>query len=101
MIMKFRKDFLAGYLVKLVSMDYEKRQSWEYLDKAGLMHTGTPGWVLTSVKFSFFFGVLISFSDSCLSSWNEPYLRVEYSLRYSPWSRQLNAVLTLPTPRPP
>ena len=40
---KFRKDFLAGYLVKLVSMDYEKRQSWEYLDKVGLMHTGKAG----------------------------------------------------------
>lgn len=40
---KFRKDFLGQYLVKLVSMDYEKRQSWEYLDKVGLMHTGKAG----------------------------------------------------------
>jgi hypothetical protein len=40
---KFRKDFLAGYLVKLVSMDYENRQSWEYLDKVGLIHMGTAG----------------------------------------------------------
>jgi hypothetical protein len=40
---QFRKDFLAGYLAKLVSMDYEKRQSWEYLDKVGLMHTGKAG----------------------------------------------------------
>lgn len=37
---KFRKDFLANYLVKLVTMDYDKDQSWEYLDKVGLMHTG-------------------------------------------------------------
>ena len=40
---KFRKDFLAQYLVKLVTMDYDKIQSWEYLDKVGLMHTGQAG----------------------------------------------------------
>ncbi|KIK02599.1 hypothetical protein K443DRAFT_96548 [Laccaria amethystina LaAM-08-1] len=54
---KIRKDFLAGYLVKLVSMNYETRQSWEYLDKVGLMHTGKAG-----------------FSHR----WNKPALRVEY-----------------------
>ncbi|KAH6905555.1 Protoglobin-domain-containing protein [Coprinopsis sp. MPI-PUGE-AT-0042] len=27
---KFRKDFLARYLVKLMSMDYEKEESWKY-----------------------------------------------------------------------
>ncbi|KIJ50361.1 hypothetical protein M422DRAFT_159961 [Sphaerobolus stellatus SS14] len=37
---KFRKDFLAGYLVKLVSMDYGSPKSWEYLDKVARMHTG-------------------------------------------------------------
>ncbi|KAF8998246.1 Protoglobin-domain-containing protein [Cyathus striatus] len=36
----FRKDFLKGYIVKLVSMDYEDEKSWEYLDKVGRMHTG-------------------------------------------------------------
>ncbi|KAJ2932377.1 hypothetical protein H1R20_g4697, partial [Candolleomyces eurysporus] len=40
---KFRKDFLARYLVKLVTMDYDKIASWEYLDKVGLMHTGHMG----------------------------------------------------------
>ncbi|KAF5330521.1 hypothetical protein D9619_005682 [Psilocybe cf. subviscida] len=40
---RFRKDFLANYLVKLVSMDYEKIESWQYLDKVGLMHTGQSG----------------------------------------------------------
>lgn len=40
---KFRKDFLKGYLVKLVSMDYAQIESWEYLDKVGLMHTGEAG----------------------------------------------------------
>jgi hypothetical protein len=40
---KFRKDFLARYLVKLVSMDYENPQSWEYLDKVAIMHTGKAG----------------------------------------------------------
>ena len=48
--LKFHKDFLAGFLVKLVSIDYEKWKSWEYLDKVGLMHTGPgEGWFLTSV----------------------------------------------------
>lgn len=37
---KFRKDFLAGYIVKLVTMDYDDIKSWEYLDKVGRMHTG-------------------------------------------------------------
>jgi len=40
---KFRKEFLAGYLVKLVTMDYESDASWEYLDKVGVMHTGEVG----------------------------------------------------------
>jgi Protoglobin len=40
---KFRKDFLARYLVKVVSMDYEKEESWKYLDNVGLMHTGEAG----------------------------------------------------------
>ncbi|KAJ3509115.1 hypothetical protein NLJ89_g5387 [Agrocybe chaxingu] len=40
---KFRKDFLSGYLVKLVTMDYAKAESWAYLDKVGLMHTGAVG----------------------------------------------------------
>lgn len=40
---KFRKDFLRGYLVKLVSMDYSDIGSWEYLDKVGKMHTGVMG----------------------------------------------------------
>ncbi|TFK18597.1 hypothetical protein FA15DRAFT_660582, partial [Coprinopsis marcescibilis] len=37
------KDFLARYLVKLVTLDYAKMSSWEYLDKVGLMHTGQMG----------------------------------------------------------
>ncbi|KAI5819826.1 Protoglobin-domain-containing protein [Pyronema omphalodes] len=40
---KFRKDFLAGYLKKLVTMDYEKPETWQYLDKVALMHTGAYG----------------------------------------------------------
>ena len=40
---KFRKDFLARYLGKLVTMDYDKLESWEYLNKVGLMHTGQMG----------------------------------------------------------
>jgi len=40
---KFRKDFLKNYLVKLVTMDYEQNSSWEYLNKVGIMHTGEAG----------------------------------------------------------
>ena len=40
---KFRKDFLTNYLVKLVTMDYDQDSSWEYLNKVGLMHTGDSG----------------------------------------------------------
>ena len=40
---RFRKDFLKGYLAKLVSMDYADIKSWEYLDRVGLMHTGEAG----------------------------------------------------------
>ncbi|KAL7273826.1 hypothetical protein RUND412_003292 [Rhizina undulata] len=40
---KFRKDFLKGYLVKLVTMDYEQDSTWEYLDKVAIMHTGAAG----------------------------------------------------------
>ena len=46
---RFRKDFLARYLVKLVSMDYDDISSWEYLDKVGLMHTGQAGFAHRSV----------------------------------------------------
>lgn len=40
---KFRKDFLARWLIKLVTLDYDKPASWEYLDKVGIMHTGQVG----------------------------------------------------------
>jgi len=40
---KYRKGFLAAYLKKLVTMDYSKPESWEYLDLVGVMHTGVPG----------------------------------------------------------
>jgi hypothetical protein len=40
---RFRKDFLTRYLVQLVSMDYASAESWEYLDKVALMHTGNVG----------------------------------------------------------
>ncbi|KAG6816607.1 hypothetical protein H0H87_004699 [Tephrocybe sp. NHM501043] len=47
---KFRKDFLAAYLRKVVTMDYSLDSSWEYLDKVGLMHTGVPGFAHRSKK---------------------------------------------------
>ncbi|KAF9458838.1 Protoglobin-domain-containing protein [Collybia nuda] len=47
---KFRKDFLTRYLVQLVTLDYEKPQSWEYLNKVGLMHTGAIGFAHRAKK---------------------------------------------------
>ncbi|KAF8534577.1 Protoglobin-domain-containing protein [Trichophaea hybrida] len=47
---KFRKNFLSGYLVKLVTLDFEKMSSWEYLDKVGLMHTGQAGFAHRAKK---------------------------------------------------
>ncbi|KAG6908380.1 hypothetical protein DXG01_004878 [Tephrocybe rancida] len=47
---KFRKDFLAGYLKKLVTMDYAQDSSWEYLDKVGVMHTGVAGFAHRTKK---------------------------------------------------
>ncbi|KAG6809596.1 hypothetical protein H0H92_015616 [Tricholoma furcatifolium] len=49
-MIKFRKDFLAGYLVKLVTMDYESDASWEYLDKVAIMHTGVAGFAHRAKK---------------------------------------------------
>jgi len=37
----FRKDFLKNYLVKLVTADYESEKTWEYMDKVGIMHSGS------------------------------------------------------------
>ncbi|KAG6840020.1 hypothetical protein C0991_009551 [Blastosporella zonata] len=47
---RFRKDFLTGYVQKLVSMDYASDASWEYLDKVGLMHTGAAGFAHRSKR---------------------------------------------------
>ena len=52
-MIRFRKDFLAGYLVKLVSLDFESLSSWKYLDKVGIMHTGRAGFAHRSVSPSF------------------------------------------------
>jgi len=51
----FRKDFLKGYLVKLVTLDYEKIESWEYLDRVGIMHTGRAGFSHRCVMFLKYF----------------------------------------------
>ncbi|ORY30674.1 hypothetical protein BCR33DRAFT_724218 [Rhizoclosmatium globosum] len=39
---KYRKDFLAKYLVKLVTAEYDAKFV-AYLDRVGRMHTNTPG----------------------------------------------------------
>lgn len=40
-----RKDFLKGYLVRMVSNSNWSDESnyWEYLDRLGVVHTGQPG----------------------------------------------------------
>ncbi|RPB07637.1 hypothetical protein P167DRAFT_539985 [Morchella conica CCBAS932] len=47
---KFRMSFLKGYLVKLVTMDYDQASTWEYLDKVALMHTGVAGFAHRAKK---------------------------------------------------
>jgi len=40
---KFRKDFLKVWIVKLLTGDYKSMKQWEYMDKVGIMHTGQAG----------------------------------------------------------
>ena len=40
---KYRKNFLKQYLVKLVTADYQDPKTYEYFDRVALMHTGTMG----------------------------------------------------------
>ncbi|KAF5368696.1 hypothetical protein D9615_010313 [Tricholomella constricta] len=47
---KFRKGFVASYLAKLVTMNYDSDASWEYLDKVGFMHTGVAGFTHRAKK---------------------------------------------------
>lgn len=74
---KFRKDFLARYLVKLVTMDYDKIASWEYLDKVGLMHTGHVGFAHRYVATCLRVFVQLILSGLTTSASKAP-LRVEY-----------------------
>ena len=77
-MIRFRKDFLAGYLAKIVSLDFESLASWQYLDKVGMMHTGRAGFAHRSVSPSF-----LPFPVSVRRQANgnrakKPALRVEY-----------------------
>ncbi|KAG5652540.1 hypothetical protein H0H81_004650 [Sphagnurus paluster] len=75
---KFHRNFLAGYIVKLLSSDYEKDASWEYLNKVGLMHTGVAGFAHRCSQY------FISSVGVCTDWIRLPYrakkpgLRVEY-----------------------
>ncbi|KAF7981187.1 hypothetical protein HWV62_33169 [Athelia sp. TMB] len=40
---QWRKDFMRGYLSKLLEADYDDEKTWEYMEKVGIMHTGKPG----------------------------------------------------------
>lgn len=95
---KFRKDFLSGYLVKLVTMDYSKLESFEYLNKVGLLHTGQAGFahrcVITVTSFT-------KTDELGLYRKTKPALRVEYIhcgilLGYVQ-DILINAVITHPT----
>jgi hypothetical protein len=77
---KFRKDFLKAYLVKLVTLDYEKIESWEYLDRVGIMHTGRAGFSHRCVIF-LNYSSRIRESITAIPSFfriSKPSLRVEY-----------------------
>ncbi|KAF8603717.1 hypothetical protein BDV93DRAFT_493283 [Ceratobasidium sp. AG-I] len=40
---KFRKDFLKVWVVKIFTADYNDPKTFEYLDRVGIMHTGVAG----------------------------------------------------------
>lgn len=80
---KFRRDFLAGYLVKLVTLDYEKDETWAYLDKVALMHTGEAGFAHRYVLLCFD-QVAGSFSLSGLQSKETRFESRIHTLRHSP-----------------
>ncbi|CAE6527108.1 unnamed protein product [Rhizoctonia solani] len=70
---KFRKDFLKLWLIKVFGADYNDPKTYEYLDKVGVMHTGKAGFKHREKKDPLFVdyahcAILLGYVQSMLTS---------------------------------
>ncbi|CAE6464570.1 hypothetical protein ACGC1H_006048 [Rhizoctonia solani] len=70
---KFRKDFLKLWLVKIFTADYNDPKTFEYLDRVGVMHTGKAGFKHREKKDPLFVdythcAILLGYVQSMLTS---------------------------------
>ncbi|KAH7338286.1 Protoglobin-domain-containing protein [Rhizoctonia solani] len=70
---KFRKDFLKIWVVKIFTADYNDPKTFEYLDRVGVMHTGKAGFKHREKKDPLFVdyahcAILLGYVQSMLTS---------------------------------
>ncbi|CAE6338425.1 unnamed protein product [Rhizoctonia solani] len=70
---KFRKDFLKLWLIKVFTADYNDPKTFEYLDRVGIMHTGKAGFKHREKKAPLFVdyahcAILLGYVQSMLTS---------------------------------
>ncbi|CAE6449363.1 unnamed protein product [Rhizoctonia solani] len=70
---KFRKDFLKLWLIKIFTADYNDPKTFEYLDRVGVMHTGKAGFKHREKKDPLFVdyahcAILLGYVQSMLTS---------------------------------
>ncbi|KAG8749744.1 hypothetical protein FRC11_011081, partial [Ceratobasidium sp. 423] len=70
---KFRKDFLKLWAIKVFTADYNNPKTYEYLDKVGVMHTGKAGFKHREKKDPLFVdyahcAILLGYVQSMLTS---------------------------------
>ncbi|KAF8750010.1 Protoglobin [Rhizoctonia solani] len=70
---KFRKDFLKVWVVKVFTADYNDPKTFEYLDRVGIMHTGKAGFKHREKKDPLFVdyahcAILLGYVQSMLTS---------------------------------
>ncbi|QRW20785.1 protoglobin protein [Rhizoctonia solani] len=70
---KFRKDFLKVWVVKVFTADYSDPKTFEYLDRVGIMHTGKAGFKHREKKDPLFVdyahcAILLGYVQSMLTS---------------------------------
>ncbi|CAE6442358.1 unnamed protein product, partial [Rhizoctonia solani] len=70
---KFRKDFLKIWVVKIFTADYNDPKTYEYLDRVGVMHTGKAGFKHREKKDPLFVdyahcAILLGYVQSMLTS---------------------------------
>ncbi|CAE6527101.1 unnamed protein product [Rhizoctonia solani] len=70
---KFRKDFLKLWVIKVFTADYNDPKTYEYLDKVGVMHTGKAGFKHREKKDPLFVdyahcAILLGYVQSMLTS---------------------------------